>query len=267
MADKKKEDNETIVKDEKENSQTNQNFEEKYSSLEKKFGELSENFQNYKEFTDGATVVINTIAGNPDLARSFREELQKTYGSGVVQPGQESGQQQKQDPEKKETPNVPNEQIKAIDGRVSGVEASRREEIVRGFEDKYGISSLKPEEQKETRKQIEGFMNDFGSSVKTVPLTVLSNNLEKAYVATHAEKLRSEGRLEGFTQAHANNQATMPSMSSGTIETNSEGGLTSGQKLWAGKLGVDENAAAEAVKNQDKEYITPSDAEKKASGK
>jgi hypothetical protein len=101
-----------------------------------------------------------------------------------------------------------------------------------------------------------------------MPVQVLASNLEKAYVATHAEKLREEGKLEGFTQAHANNLATMPNLSGGSLRTEGEGkDLTSGQKDWAKKLGVDENKAKETYLNQDKEATTPSAAEKKAEEK
>lgn len=250
----------------KQDSSNTQTSEEKVAELEKKLGELGDSFNQYKEFTDGATLVINTIAGNPELANAFRQELKKRQG--VVEEGEDDDKQQGQDKDKKNDNAVPSEEIKAVNQRMSGVETSRREEIIKSFESSYGIDKLKEEEKKEVRREIAGFFGNFGWKIDEMPIQVLASNLDKAYVATHAEKLREEGKLEGFTQAHANDLATMGTMSSDSLRSEGESkDLTPTQKEWAKKLGVDESKAKETYLNQDKEATTPSEAEKKASEK
>lgn len=240
----------------------NQDSEDKVAKLEKKLGELGETVSSYKEFINGASVVINTIAFSPELREAFQSQLKKQYG--MVGEGQKSGQQQEQKPEEKKTPSQSSGEFKEIDSRVSGVEVSQRERIINDFEDRYGISKLKDEERKEARKKIEGFLNDFGQSVKNVPLPMLGKSLERAFVSTHAEKLREEGKLEGFTQARGNDQATMPTMGSSSLRSEGENkDLTTGQKKWAEKLGVDVEKAKEKYFSQEKEATTPSKAEEK----
>lgn len=257
---KKKE--KTEEKEEKETKKTTKTSNAKrLEELEKKLGEMGDTISAQNEFIQGASVVINTLAYDPELRTAFQAKLKQ----GVVGEGEGAGQQQKQ----VQTQNNPFDSNNAADERitrqVTDVVASQRESIVTQFEKDFGISDLKGDEQKEARKQVESYLNDFGWSVKNIPLQSLRKNLEKAYVGTHADKLREEGKLEGLAQMRSNQIGAM-----GTYQGQegvSEGEkpeLTKGQREWAEKLGVDPKEAAKAYQNRDEEYQrkTPSDDKK-----
>jgi len=77
-------------------------------------------------------------------------------------------------------------------------------------------------------------LSGFGWSVKDLPLTNLRDSLEKAYIGSvGVEKLREEGKLEGFAQMRTNMGGTMPTISGGAPNPSSqEAGLTEGQKKY-----------------------------------
>ena len=65
-------------------------YSKKYNKLEKKIGEMSATMDAQREFIDGASRVINTLAYTPKLREAFQDEYKKQQG---VQ-----GQQAKEEP-------------------------------------------------------------------------------------------------------------------------------------------------------------------------
>ena len=224
-------------------------YEKKVEELEKQMGNLSKTIDDQNEFIQGATAVVNTIAYNPELREQFQETYQKNMGTQ----GQTPGQQPQQGGEKKEAPPVQPEQT-PTDRRVDEVAASQREEIVTNFEKQYGINAMKEEDRKKTRRDVENCLNDFGWSVRNVPLPQLRTSLEKAYDGTQVDKLREEGKLEGIAQARANQTGTMGGMQDRNISTDTTTDLSGKQKEWLGKLRVDEKGAKKTYQSQDEEY-------------
>lgn len=216
----------------------------------KSFKEEMTKFRSETEdYLKGATVVVNTLASDPELTRAFRAKV-----SGVVDQGGESGKQPQQTPPQTPASGDDGAKATAYSNDLNEVKASQREEIVSAFERDYGITSLPDENRKETRRKVEGFLNDFGWSVKTAPLTQLRSTMEKAYVATHAEKLREEGKLEGFVQARTNESGVMGSFPSGVLSNEGqEVKLTPKQEEWAKKLGVDPEEAKKTYLDRDNE--------------
>lgn len=233
---------------------------EEFEGLKSKVGELGGFIDESKEFINGASVVIATLANDPELRTGFQEALKK---QGMVQAGPGTGQQ----PPQSSTPPTTNEPKPAAtpapDRRLDEVVTSQRGEIVTAFEKDNGIDRLPPEERKRARQEIEGYLNEFGWSVQTVSLANLRNSLEKAYVGTHANKLREEGKLEGFTEARANSAGVFGTISGGAPDTS--GGredLTAGQKKWAEKLGVDVEKAKKTYLSRDQEQLRVPQGEK-----
>lgn len=224
---------------------------DKLASFEKKLEEMNKFQESTRDFIDGATVVINTLASSPELTNAFQSELKKRYGVDVS--GEGSSEQPLKAPEKTETAPPATPPGNDVVSRVEGVELSQREQVVRDFEDAYGISKLKGEERTEARRKIEGFLNDFGQSVKTIPLPTLRKTLDKAYLGSHAEQLREEGRLEGMTQMVGNAQGVMGTISSTTPGSETEEGLSPKQVEWAKKLNVDPEKAKETYLKRDQE--------------
>lgn len=225
---------------------------DKYAALEKKFGDLSNELGGYREIMDGMAVVANTMASSPELRDAFQAQLRKNYG--LVSPGEGAGQQPPQNPTPHPTPPSPAPANDKLTSQVNDVVASQREAIVADFERTYGIDQMRDEDKKEARRVVESHFNKWGWSVKTAPLASLRASLDDAYVSTHAEKLREEGKLEGFAQARNNSMGYMGTFSGTAPQTQENPNqLTSGQVEWAKKLGVDPKAAQETYANRDNE--------------
>ncbi len=204
---------------------------EDFTALKKELGELKEAQAKTQEFVGPATLVVKTLAEDPALRQAFQDKLKQ--GQSPAQPPVTPPTTPPAQP-----PTQPTD-----DQRIAGVEASQRDNVVRNFEKEYGIDSLKADEKKETRKKIANYLSDFGWTINSVPLPNLSKTLDRAYVGTHAEKLREEGKLEGFRQARGTASATMPTIGGGTPAPETTEGLTTPQKKWAKALGVDETKA------------------------
>ena len=232
---------------------------DRIKSLESKIGEFGEYVGKTKEFIDGAGMVIQTIAGDPKLTKSFQEELKKRY-PGMVGAGEGAGQQQEEGGEKKSADASQPDKTQAD---VEDMKVTQREDIVKRFEQRYGISDLKPEEQKEVRQRLAGDLAEDGWQIKTLPLQILERKLERAYIGTHAEKLREEGKLEGIAKARENMGGMMPSISGTAPNTIEEGKLTSKQTEWMDKLGIKDKEGAEKLYNEDETKRVPPAEEKK----
>lgn len=231
-----------------------------FESIKSTIDELNKFRTEAEEVLKGSAFVVNTLASDPKLTAAFRAKV-----SGVVEPGEANGQQQEQTPPQTPPANDDGAKATAYSQDLNEVKASQREEIVNAFERDYGIAGLPEETRKESRRNLEGFLNTFGWSVKTAPLTQLRDSMEKAYVATHAEKLREEGKLEGFVQARTNESGVMGSFPSGVMQTEGqEAELTPKQKEWANKLGVDEEGAKKAYFDRDSEETRKSSGEARA---
>lgn len=229
-----------------------------FEGLKSQLEEMNKFRTETEDYLKGASVVVNTLASDPELTKAFRSRLT----------GEGGGQQQEQ--KKTQTVTVPDDGAKTTQYSkdIEEVKSSQREEIIAAFEKDYGISNLPDEDKRESRRKIEGYLNEFGWSISgrsgnQPPLTTLRNQLEKAYVGTHAEKLREEGKLEGFVQARTNSMGAMGSFPSGTLPETQEKDLSPKQKEWAKKLGVDENKAKQTYLDRENEESRLSGAEKK----
>ena len=259
MAEDKKVDEKKDDKQEEAEKETPKKEEkvDKITELEKKVGEFGDYIGRTKEFIDGASVVIQTIAGDPDLTKRFQETVKKTYRLG----GEKSDKQEGEDKDKGSDADKSTTKVEAT---IRDVASSQQAKIVQDFERSHGIDKMKNEDRKETRGKIAEVLNDFGLKINTIPLAQLEKNLERAYTAAHAEKLKEEGKLEGFIQARGNDLATMSSISGGTPESGSdEGELTEKQKMWAKKLGVNPEKAKKTYLARDEEQTRVSKAESK----
>lgn len=231
---------------------------DRVAELEKKLGEISKTVSDQNEFIQGASVVINTIAYDPELRTAFQQKLR----GGVVGQGENAGFQPQQSNPQGNAPAVPQNQTPKSDDKLNDVEQSQREEVLRTFEKEAGIEGMAEEDKKETRRKIEGFLNEFGWSVGSLPLSRLRANLDKAYQGTQIDKLREEGRLQGAIQMAGNAGAVMPTLSGNNPNhTSQEQDLTAEQKKWLEKTGVDVEKAKKTYFAREEEYRRPSKAE------
>ena len=217
--------------------------EKRIKELERKLGEMGKELGDKENYIQDANRVINTVAYSPEL----REHFRKVYS------GEVPGEQQDKNEKEKDTTGNEDKYVKEVDSRVRGVEESQRESVVRDFESKYGINKMSPEGAKKARSMVESFLNDFGQSIRTVPVNRLNSVLDKAFVATHAERLKEEGRLEGFTKMAENSMGSMPTFSGGREVEDQKPQPTKGQLDWAKKLNVDTSKIPQALEEMAKE--------------
>lgn len=217
--------------------ETQPDYSTKFSELEKKIGEQGEFIGQAQEFIKGASVVFESIADDPQLTQQVRDKISKRMGGDG-----------KQGEDKAITDSKPSPEIEAVNQKVSSIEATQREDVIQAFEKEHGIDQLPDEERKKVRTTIGGFLNEFGWSVNTLPLQTLGSSLRKAYLGTHAEKLRDEGKLEGFTKARELENATMGSFSGGNLRP-ADGTVrfTDKQLKWMNKLRVDPDKAKKTL--------------------
>lgn len=213
------------------------------AELEKKLGSVSDELGKNREYVAASTVVLTTIANDPELRSAFQNKFKQQY----------SGGEQTKDATSPENTNNGKSETSGFDRKVSDIEAERRDNLIQEFEKDHGIDRLPKEQREEVRKSIANTLGDFGWEVNTIPLTNLRSSLEKTYTLTHAEKLKEEGRLEGFAQARNNAYGTMGTISGTAPQTSQEADLTPKQREWIKKLGVDEEGAKKTYLSRDNE--------------
>lgn len=220
--------------------------EKRIKELEEELGKRAEEIGKQKEFLEGANVVLNTVYYNEELRKHFQDVYQKS-STGV------QGDQEPEGKDKKEPTGTNDVESKRLAYEVGELKMNQREQIVADFESKYGINNLPEEDRKKIRSDISSTFSTFGQTVNSVPIGNLSNTLEKAYTSVRAEKLKEEGKIEGFAQARQNAYGSMPTMSSGDIPENADKALNDEQLKWVKKIGVDPDKASKTYKESAEE--------------
>lgn len=221
-------------------------IEELKSSFEKKLGEQGEQLGQFQEYVTGTSAILNAIAADPNLTQQVREKL---LGQNV--PAQQQPQAQNQG----NPPSIPQSSDNQIARTVNDVVQTQRVDTIREFEREMGILDLPKEEQEAARKRIGEELASFGWTINDLPTQNLRASLQKAYTLTQAEKLREEGKLEGFAQARTNSIASMGNITGGAPQVNEQTTeLTPKQKEWMKKLGVkDEEGAKKLYQDRENE--------------
>ena len=214
--------------------------------LQSTISEQGKTIGELQEYVAGSSVVINTLASDENLKKGFQDALGKQYGVQGQQP------QQAQQPQQGYQP--PQNQNTDFTKKVDDVVSSQRENIIREFENSYGIENN--DEGKTSKQKIAEYLSGFGWKVADLPLTTLRDSLEKAYVGSVGiEKLREEGKLEGIAAMRTNQMGTMGSFSAGAPQGGEQiNQLTSKQEEWLKKLKVkDVDGAKKLYQERDQE--------------
>ena|SRR3990167_10106534 len=220
-------------------------YEKRFGELQSTISEQGKTIEEMQEFVSGASVVINTIASDPNLKQGFQTAFGKQYGVQGQQPQQDNPPQQGYQPSQPENQDVTR--------KVDDVVSSQRENIIREFESNYGIDNT--DSGKATRQKVAEHLSGWGWTVKDLPLTSLRDSLEKAYIGSvGVEKLREEGKLEGIVQARTNAQGVMGSFGGGSPNSGGQTNeLTDKQQEWIKKLRVDSEGAKKVYNERDQE--------------
>ena len=246
----------------KDNSGEVEALKKQFSEKEEAWKKKETEFEETKRFAEGSSIVINAIANNPELRDRVKAHLKE---AGLVAGGEESDDKSDKGGQKKDDAGTSDPETKKINERLSGIEGSQREQVINEFESKSGISTLKDEEKKEVRKQLESRLNRLGLSVKDAPLSTLPTVLSDAYLLMRADKLKDEGKMEGLKIARQNEGGVMGSFSGASIEEESDKGLSDKQAGWLKKLKVDPEKAKKIylTRAEEKDRIPESEKAKK----
>jgi hypothetical protein len=249
------------------NQVNNSELETKIKDLEKKLGEASSEKEKMEAYVKQAEELAGVIdywsREDPGVINTLKEKYKKVYGSPVVPEGKPAGEQPKKESAKEAADDMENGKIKEVNEKLDKVTTMQRDQVIRDFEEKYGISGLPEEERKEVRRNIESHLNVFGQSVTNAPVENLGTVLKEAYKVVSLDKAVKEKGYEAAADAYRNLSGSMPTMSSRNLPAEDEKGvLTPKQKEWADKLGVDSKRAEEVNKAKDSEFKRVPEAEK-----
>jgi hypothetical protein len=236
--------------------------------LEEKLGELSKEKEKsdayIKQAEEFAAVMEYWTKEDPKILDVLKEKYSKVYGGPVVPERKPISEQPEKKPTKEVADDMEDGKIKEFNEKVEKVSATQRDQVIKDFEDKTGISNLSEEERKKARMEIESHLNVFGQSVTSAPIETLDKVLKESYKAVSMDKAVKEGGFEAAANAYRNLSGSMPTMSSRNLPTEEEkGNLTPKQREWADKLNVDPKRAEEVNKAKDEEYKRVPEAEKK----
>lgn len=219
----------------------NPDLEKKIAELEAKNKELADKNSEYDQFYKAAAPVIEFMTKDDTLRTTFNDRWAEKTG---------------QKKEEKKVDSQEDEKIKSIRSEVDDVKLSLKEQAIKEFEDRFGISRLPEEDQKKIKGEIAQAIKDMGGDLRSMAPDKVGKALERAYSAVDPEASK-KADTAGYVRGYTNGVGSMPSMQDGQ-PTFDEGGekLTEAQRKWATKLGVDPKKAEEVMKNKDKEATT-----------
>ncbi len=225
------------------------NYGKQIKDLQGTITKQGESMEQMQEYVTGSSVIINTIANDPALRESFQKAMAKQQGNKV------QNQQSQQIPGKANQNPPVNQANPGLTQEVNEMKTERRDDIINQFEKEYGISESKEEEQTEVKKKMANFLAGFGTRVDEMPVTLLKDSLEKAYVGTvGVDKLREEGKLDGIAQMRQNQMGVAGTTGGAAPKTeDQENKLTDAQVAFAEKLKVDPKKATKTYQKQDEE--------------
>lgn len=150
------------------------------------------------------------------------------------------------------------------DPTVASLDVKSRSDIVTKIEQRFGYDKLPEADRKKLRSSVEARLNGYGTSVFTAPVHQLESLLNDAYLLSDLPKAKEQGRLEGIVDAHVNDIAALPTMS--TTPTNTESTqLSTEQQELAQKWNLDQSKVAGHLKElQEKGVITYKPKEQRA---
>ena len=237
--------------------------EEKIRELEKKLGEKDSEYKKMEDYVKQADEVSRVIQSDPQIVESLKRQYAKMYG--VVPAGEESSKQQEEKPEKKDVAGVEDKQIRSISEEVKKVSRNQREQLIKDFEDRAGISGLTEDEKSQVRKDLESHMNKWGSSVRDAPLDTLGGLLEDSYKFINYDKVVREGTIENLAKTFNNASGAMGGLVGRQMPAQEEDTkLNDKQRMWADKFGLKVEQVEKVGKDlgYDEKHKHPSEVEK-----
>ena len=201
-----------------------------YGELEKKLGEHSSELNQARQLKADMSTILQAVYSDPTLTNQVKEQIRKV-----------SGIESKEDPKKENKETSP---VKADTETRRVLEG----QIVREFENQYGLTNLSPEKRQEVYQKIGTELIDLvdpGGNL-TLPEVISSINLEKLpkYLANAFKLANLDGDIEKATseaqlKARKNAQGVIGSIpSSGSVSEELE--MTPEERETAKRLGITE---------------------------
>lgn len=224
-------------------------YEKRFKDFESTISGQGETIKELQEAVVAASIISNTIANDPTLKANFEQTLKRTYGVQDNQQNQTGNQNQ--NPPANQNQTTP---VTQIEKDVKEVKDADRNKTIADFEREAGILNLPEDQRKVARQKVEGYLNSFGWSVASLPLTSLRESLDKAFVGTIGiERAREEGKVEALTSYRANEKGVMGSFAGANIQSQEEETLSPEQVKWMQKLRVDKEKAEKTYQERDNE--------------
>lgn len=225
-------------------------LEKQLKSKEEQLGKMGSEIDWYKKEYEAAAIMADIVASDEDILKSFQDVYKKRY-AGVVDGGQKTSEQQGKKNQEEDLSNLSEAEIKKLDEKVNRVEGTQRNQAVAEFENRAGLSQMDKEEADKIRKSVEREMNVWGHSIKSAPVEMLPTLLEKAYKSHMVD----ENKYSAYAEAYTNASGSMPHLSSRRNAQGEEDVLSSEQKKWAEKFGLDVKKVEKTYKERDSESV------------
>lgn len=220
--------------------------------LQRTISSQGDQIKELQEAVVAASVISNTISSDPNLKANFDAALRKQYGGVSDDKPNQNSNPQGNDNNGKGTVST----TAQIEKDVTEIKETNRNKTIDDFERQTGIAGLPDDKRREARGKIETYLNSFGWSVKTIPLTNLRDSLDKAYVGTIGiERAKEEGKVEALTSYRSNEKGVMGSFSGANIQSEEGEELTSAQQKWLKNLNVDADKAKKFYKDRENEKV------------
>lgn len=225
-------------------------YSKQVEDLQKTISTQGDSIKELQEAVIAASVISNTIASDPALKANFDAALKKQYGGVPSNEPNQNANPPGNDNDAKTTVTT----TAQLERDVKEIKETDRSKTIDEFEKDAGIAGLPDDKRKDARGKIEGYLNSFGWSVATIPLTSLRQSLDKAYVGTIGiERAKEEGKIEALTAYRSNEKGIMGSFSGANISSQAEEELSSAQQKWLKNLHVDADKAKKFYKDKDNE--------------
>lgn len=220
-----------------------------FTDLESNNTKLSQERDQYQKYYPYALAFSSYLKSDDDAMKRY-----KKWSEGQGDDEGEGGDEG-EDADKKETPPKDDQARKDV-GELLGIE---RDRVVRGFDEKYGLSQLPQEDYNKIAGEMGATLRSWGIDLRkpsTEMVKRLPKALDDAFALTQVKKAREEGKAEGLLQAVQDQRGRIPSIPSRGIDTTgdiTESTLSDEEKKVAANMGLTPKEYAESKKEIVKE--------------
>lgn len=215
-------------------------FVSSYKEAQKKISENSIKIKEAEKYINDVVPVLQAIHADPELYKAVEARLmgKSTTPTDSKNDPKDSGDKGNGD--------QGTDRPSQTDLKVNEVETALRTKAISEFENSVGISNLKEDEAKQVREKLGQTLNDWGWSIKSIPLNVFDSRMSQAYQLAFPEKFAETEKLRAAARTFNNMNASTGPMPSGSSANSIS--LTENERKVASKLGMTEEEYSKSKK-------------------